>query len=80
LLSGIGIGFARFGVAHLRAVLTARRRRMEVVDRCEATDDRARAMVDVLTSARARLCARRGARNRAMRALTAANHEPGEAA
>ena len=53
---------------------------MEVVDRCEATDDRARAMVDVLTSAGARLCGRRGARNRAMRALTAANHEPGEAA
>jgi predicted site-specific integrase-resolvase len=37
-------------------------------------------MVEVLTSMCARLYGRRGARNRAMRAVTATKQEPGEAA
>jgi putative resolvase len=43
-----------------------------VADVGEATDDLVRDMVEVLTSFCARLYGRRGARNRAMRALTAA--------
>jgi len=37
-------------------------------------------MIEVLTSMCARLYRRRGARNRAMRAVTAAKREPGEGA
>jgi putative resolvase len=37
-------------------------------------------MVEVLTSMCARLYGRRGARNRAMRAVTATKHHPGGAA
>lgn len=39
-----------------------------------------RDMIEVLTSMCARLYGRRGARNRAMRAVTATKHDPGEAA
>ena len=42
-----------------------------MVEEGEATDDLVRTMVEVLTSFCARLYGRRGARNRAMRALTA---------
>ncbi len=57
---------ARFGVEHLEAALT--------------TDDLVRDMIEVLTSMCARLYGRRGARNRAMRAITATKGDPGEAA
>jgi predicted site-specific integrase-resolvase len=40
----------------------------------EAADDLARDMIEVLTSMCARLYGRRGARNRAMRAMTAAKN------
>jgi putative resolvase len=43
--------FARFGVAHLQAALTAQRRRIVEVDRYEATDDRMRDLIDVLSAA-----------------------------
>jgi len=62
---------ARFGVEHLEAALAAHGRRVLVADPDETTDDLVRDMVDVLTSFCARLYGRRGARNRAMRAVTA---------
>lgn len=62
---------ARFGVEHLEAALAAHGRRIVVTDPGETTDDLVRDMIDVLTSMCARLYGRRGARNRAMRAVTA---------
>lgn len=70
---------ARFGVEHLEAALSAQGRRIVVADDGETTDDLVRDMIEVLTSMCARLYGRRGARNRAMRALTCAKQEPGEA-
>jgi putative resolvase len=63
---------ARFGVEHLEAALAAHGRRLLVADPDETTDDLVRDMIEVLTSFCARLYGRRGARNRALRALTAA--------
>jgi putative resolvase len=63
---------ARFGVEQLQAALAAHGRRLLVADPIETTDDLVRDMVEVLTSFCARLDGRRGARNRALRALTAA--------
>jgi putative resolvase len=71
---------ARFGVEHLQAALADRGRRIVVADPGETTDDLVRDMIEVLTSMCARLYGRRGARNRAMRALSAAKREPGAAA
>lgn len=68
---------ARFGVEHLEASLAATGRRIIVIDQDETTDDLVRDMVEVLTSMCARLYGRRGARNRAMRAVTATKREPG---
>ncbi len=70
---------ARFGVEHLEAALSAQGRRLVVVDPAETTDDLVRDMVEVLTSFCARLYGRRGARNRALRALTCAK-QPGRRA
>lgn len=68
---------ARLGVEHLEAALAAQGRRIVVADPGETTDDLVRDMIEVLTLMCARLYGRRGARNRAMRALTAAKREPG---
>jgi putative resolvase len=62
---------ARFGVEQLDAALAAHGRRVLVADPAETTDDLVCDMVEVLTSFCARLYGRRGARNRAMRAVTA---------
>ena len=70
---------ARFGVEHLEAALAAQGRRIVVADAGETTDDLVRDMIEVLTSMCARLYGRRGARNRAMRAVTATRREPGAA-
>jgi putative resolvase len=70
---------ARFGVEHLQAALSAQGRRLVVVDPSETTDDLVRDMIDVLTSFCARLYGRRGARNRALRAVTCAKKPPGDA-
>jgi len=67
---------ARFGVGHLEA---AHGRRIVVAEPGETTGDLVRDMIEVLTLMCARLYGRRGARNRAMRGVTAARHEPGEA-
>ena len=71
---------ARFGVEHLEAALGAQGRRIVVADPGETTDDMVRDMIEVLTSMCVRLYGRRGARNRAMRAVTATKHDPSEAA
>jgi putative resolvase len=63
---------ARFGVAYLDAALRAQGRRVLVIDPGETTDDLGQDMVDVLTAFCARLYGRRSARNRVLRAVTAA--------
>lgn len=67
---------ARFGVEQLEAALAAQGRRIVVAGEGAAADDLVRDMIDVLTSTCARLYGRRGARNRAMRAVTAAKKDP----
>ena len=72
---------ARFGVEHLDAALAAHGRRLIVADPGETTDDLVCDMIGVLTSMCARLDGRRGAGNRAMRAVSAAmNADLGAAA
>lgn len=68
---------ARFGVEQLEAALSAQGRRLVVVDPGETSDDLVRDMIDVLTSFCAQLYGRRGARNRALRAVTCAGKPPG---
>ena len=63
---------ARFGVEHLEAALSAQCRSIQVVEDSEADDDLVSDMTEVLTSFCARLHGRAGARNRALRAITAA--------
>jgi putative resolvase len=70
---------ARSGAGHLEAALGAHGRQIVVAEPGERTDDLVRDMIEVLTLVCARLCGRRGARNRAMRAVTAARQEPGQA-
>ena len=71
---------ARFGVEHLEAALAASGRRIVIIDDGETDDDLVRDMVDVLTSMCARLYGRRGARNRAEKALRCAANNVGPAA
>ncbi|MBA4023505.1 MAG: integrase [Gordonia sp.] len=68
---------ARFGVEYLEAALSAQGRRIVVTDKGETEDDLVRDMIEVLTSMCARLYGRRGARNRAMRAVTATKTDTG---
>src|SRR5215218_2608730 len=70
---------ARFGVEHLEAALSAQGRRLVVVDPGEASEDLVGDMVELLTSFCARLYGRRGARNRALRAVTCVKQPPGHA-
>jgi len=69
---------ARFGVEYLEVTVAAQGRRVVVADQAETADDLVPDMIEVLTSMCARLYGRRGARNRAMRALTVARREPGD--
>jgi putative resolvase len=71
---------ARFGLEHLEAALAQQGRRIVVADPGETADDLVRDMFEVLTGMCARLYGRRGAGNRAMRAITATKHDPGQAA
>lgn len=71
---------ARFGAGYLEAALPAQGRRIVVVDAGGAGDDLVRDMTGVLTSLCARLYRRRGARNRAVRALGCARGVVGSAA
>jgi putative resolvase len=70
---------ARFGVENLEAVLSAQGRRVVVVDEAEMDDDLVRDMTEVLTSFCARLYGKRGARNRAVKALGCAKNDVGPA-
>jgi len=63
---------ARFGVEHLQAALGAQCRSIQVVEDGEVDDDLLRDMTEVLTWFCARLYGRGGARNRALRSITAA--------
>jgi putative resolvase len=63
---------ARFGVGHLQAALAAQGRQIVILGPGELDDDLVRDMTEVLTSFCARLYGRRGARNRAQRALDCA--------
>ena len=67
---------ARVGVEHLEAALAATGRRIVVVERGGTTGDLVGDMVEVLTWMCARLYGRRGARDRAMRAVTATRRDP----
>jgi len=71
---------ARFGVEHLEAALSAQGRRVVVVEAGELDDDLVGDMTEVLTWFCARLYGRRGARNRAEKALGCARHDIGPAA
>ncbi len=62
---------ARLGVEYLEAALSAQGRRIIVADQGEAVDDLVGDMIEVLTSMCVRLYGRRGARDRAMRAVRA---------
>ena len=68
---------ARFGAEALDAALAAAGRRVLVADPGETGDDLVRDMIEVLTGMCARLYGRRGARNRALRAVTAAKNASG---
>ena len=63
---------ARFGVEHLDAAPGGAGRRVLVADAGETADDLVRDMMEVLTGMCARLYGRRGAWNRAVRAVAAA--------
>jgi putative resolvase len=67
---------ARFGVEHLEAALAAQGRRLLVVEPGETSHDLMGDMIEVLTGFCARLYGRRGARNRALRAVTCAKRPP----
>jgi len=64
--------FARFGAEYVQAALSAQGRRLLVVDPGEVDDDLVADVTQILTSLCARLYGRRGAANRASRAVAAA--------
>jgi putative resolvase len=66
---------ARFGVEQLEAARAAQGRRIVVAGDGETADDLAGDMIEVLTGVCAGRFGRRGARNRAMRAVTAAKRD-----
>jgi putative resolvase len=66
--------FARFGVEHVEAALSARGRRGVVADPGETSDRLVRDVIEVLTRGCARLYGWRGARMWAMRAVTDTKH------
>ncbi len=70
---------ARFGVEYLEAALSAQGRRIVVVDHSEGDDDLVGDMTEVLTWFCARVYGRRGARNRAVKALGCAKNDVGPA-
>jgi len=63
--------FARFGAEYVEAALSAQGRRLLVADPSEVDDDLVRDVTEILTSLCARLYGRRGAANRAARAVAA---------
>jgi predicted site-specific integrase-resolvase len=72
--------FCRFGSENVQAALAAQGGELVVVDSTEVDDDLVRDMTEILTSMCARLYGKRGAQNRARRALAAAAAEDAEVA
>jgi len=66
--------FGRMNAELVESALAASGRRLMVADPSEVEDDFVRDVTDVLTSLCARLYGKRGARNRAQRALAAAGN------
>ncbi|MET7400517.1 IS607 family transposase [Dactylosporangium sp. NPDC005572] len=64
--------FARFGADYVEAALAAQGRRLLVVDPAEVDDDLVRDVTEMLTSLCVRLYGRRGAADRARRAIDVA--------
>ena len=75
LWSSIAIGSPVLVRSTIEAALAACGRKLVVVDQTEMKDDLVQDMVDVLTSFCARLYGRRAAKNRAAKALAAAQGE-----
>jgi putative resolvase len=67
---------ARFGSEYIEAALSACGRKLVVVEESEMKDDLVHDMVDVLTAFCSRLYGRRAAKNRAAKALAAAQSPP----
>ncbi len=67
----------RMNTELVEAALSAHGRRLVVIDDGDVADDLVRDMTEVLTSFCARLYGRRGARNRAEKALRCAEHNIG---
>jgi putative resolvase len=63
---------ARFGSEYIEGTMAASGRRLIIVEETETTDDLVQDMIEVMTSLCARLYGRRSAKNRAARALAAA--------
>lgn len=72
--AGTGAG-PRFGSEYIEAALAACGRKLVVVDQAEMKDDLVQDMIAVLTSFCARLYGRRAAKNRAAKALAAAEDD-----
>jgi len=70
----------RFGAGQLDAALAAAGRRVLAAGPGQTTDDLVRDVIEVLTGRCARRYGRRGARDRALRAVTAARHAGEDAA
>ena len=65
----------RFGVDYIEAALAAQGRELLIADQSELKDDLVQDMIDMLTSFCARLYGRRSAKNRALKAVEAIQHE-----
>jgi len=71
---------ARFGSEYIEGAMAASERRLVVVEEAETTDDLVQDMIEVMTSLCARLYGRRSAKNRAARAVAAAQADGAETA
>lgn len=71
---------ARFGSEYIEGALAASGRRLVVVEEAETTDDLVQDMIEVMTSLCARLYGPRSAKNRAARAVAAAQADGAETA
>ena len=71
---------ARFGSEYIEGAMAASGRRLIVVEEAETTDDLVQDMIEVMPSLCARLYGRRSAKNRAARAVAAAQADGAETA
>ncbi len=71
---------ARFGSEYIEGAMAASGRRLIVVEEAETTDDLVQDMIEIMTSLCARLYGRRSAKNRAARAVAAAQADGAETA